>query len=127
MFGFFVLLSFSESLAHVADQTKCVSLNNELFVVRLTLTDLKPAELKYYSFMVILGKCSETCNSGIILPSKICVPSRTNANANTILQQVIPLKNGIIKRVKWNVNIIECEKNILAQILAHALVRIARF
>ena len=40
---FIVLLSFSKSLA-----IKCVSLNNEPCMIRPTLIDLNPAELKYY-------------------------------------------------------------------------------
>ena len=48
---FIVLLSFSSSLAHVAkvsDQTKCLSLNDELYMARPTLINLNPIELKYY-------------------------------------------------------------------------------
>ena len=52
---FIVLLSFSESLAH--DQTKCLSLNDEPCMVRPTLIDLNSVELKYYRFMISLGKC----------------------------------------------------------------------
>ena len=55
MFSLFIaLLSFSESLASaakVSDQTKCLFLNNEPCMVRLTLFDLNLLELKYYSFM----------------------------------------------------------------------------
>ena len=50
---FLLLLSFSESLA-----TKCLSLIDEPCVIRLTLIDLSPVELKYYSFIFSLDKCN---------------------------------------------------------------------
>ena len=46
---FIVLLSFSESLA-----TKCLFLNDESCMVRPTLIDLNPVDLKYYSLMISL-------------------------------------------------------------------------
>ena len=55
-----LLLSFSSLLAH--DQTKCLFLNDEPYMVRPTLTDMNPAELKYYPFMVSLNKCTESYN-----------------------------------------------------------------
>ena len=48
---FIVLLSFSESLA-----IKCVSLNDEPCMVRPTLIDLNPVELKHYLFVISLDK-----------------------------------------------------------------------
>ena len=54
---FIVLLSFSETLA-----TKCLSLNDEPCMIRLTLIDLNPVELKYYPLMISLDKCSGCCN-----------------------------------------------------------------
>ena len=65
---FIILLSFSESLA-----SKCVSLNDETCMVRLTLIDLNPVELKYCPFMISLDKCSLGCN---VLLSKLCVPEK---------------------------------------------------
>ena len=56
-----VLLHFSESLA-----TKCVLLNNEPCMVRSSLIDLNPAELKYYPFIVSLDKCTGSCD--VLLP-----------------------------------------------------------
>ena len=65
---FTVLLSFSESLA-----TKSLSLNDGC-MIRPTLIDLNPAELKYYAFMISLDKFSGSCN---VLSPKICVPKKT--------------------------------------------------
>ena len=62
---FIVLLRFSSSLACVAkvsDRTKCVSLNDKPCMVRSTLIDLNPIELKHYSIMISLDKCNESCN-----------------------------------------------------------------
>ena len=72
-----VLLSFSESLAHIAkvsDQTKCLSLNDEPCMVRPTFIDLNPVELKHYLIMISLDKCNGSCN---VLSSKVCVPKET--------------------------------------------------
>ena len=66
---FLVLLSFSSSLA-----TKCLSFNDEPCIVRPTLVDLNPVELKYYPFMISLDKCNGSCNT---LSPKICVPKKT--------------------------------------------------
>ena len=61
---FIALLSFSSSLA-----TKCISLNDELCMIRPTLIDLNPVELKYYPFMISVDKYSGSCN---ILSPKRC-------------------------------------------------------
>ena len=53
--------------------TKCVSLNDELCVIRPALIDMNPVELKY-PFTVSLDKCSGSCN---ILSPKIFVPEKT--------------------------------------------------
>ena len=71
---FIVLLSFSSSLAPVADRKKCMFLNDEPCMVKPTLIDLNPVELNYYSFMISLDKCNGSCN---ILSPKICIPKNT--------------------------------------------------
>ena len=43
-------------------------------MVRPTLIDRNPNELKYYPFMTSLNKCTGSCD---ILSSKICVPKET--------------------------------------------------
>ena len=53
---FIVLLSFSESLAR--DRIKCLILNDQSCMVRPTLIDMNPVELKYYPFMISLNKCT---------------------------------------------------------------------
>ena len=60
---FVVLLSFSVSLA-----TKCLFLNDEPCMVRPTLINMNPIELKYYPLMISLNKCTGSCN---ILSQKI--------------------------------------------------------
>ena len=66
---FIVFLSFSSSLA-----TKCLFLNDEPCMVRPTLINMNPIELKYYPFMISLNKCTGSCN---VLSPKICVPKET--------------------------------------------------
>ena len=55
---FILLLSFSSSLVHVAERTKCLSLNDDPCMLRPTLIDLNPVELKYYPFMISLDSCN---------------------------------------------------------------------
>ena len=65
---FIVLLSLTSSLA-----TKCVSLNDETFMIRTTLIDLNPVQLNYYPFLISLDKCSGSCN---VLSPKMCVSKK---------------------------------------------------
>ena len=69
---FIALLSFSSSLA--CDRTKCLFLSDEPCMVRNTLIDLNPVELKYYPFMLSLNKCTGSCN---VLTPKIYVSKET--------------------------------------------------
>ena len=66
IFGFIVL---SSSLASVPDLTKFLFLNDEPCMVRRTNIDVSPVDLKYYSFMTSLDKCTGSCN---VLSPKIC-------------------------------------------------------
>ena len=43
-------------------------------MVRLTIVDMNPVELKYYLFMTSLNKCTGSCN---VFSPKICVPKET--------------------------------------------------
>ena len=43
-------------------------------MVRPTLIDMNPNELKYYPFIISLNKCTGSCN---VLFPKICVPKET--------------------------------------------------
>ena len=49
----FIVLSFSISLAR--DQKKNLFLNDEPCMLRPTLSDMNPVELKYYLFMISLN------------------------------------------------------------------------
>ena len=62
---FILLLSFISALARVAmvsDRTKCLFLNDDPCMVRLTLIDMNPGLLKYYPFMISINKCTGSCN-----------------------------------------------------------------
>ena len=69
---FIVLLSFNESLAH--NRTKCLVLNDEPCMVRPTIIDAHPVDLKYYPFMISLNKCTLSFNA---LSPKICFLKET--------------------------------------------------
>ena len=105
-----------------------MSLNSEPCMVRLTLIDSNPVELKYYPFMFSLDKCSASCNSVDDLSIKICVPSKTkdvtvkvfniitNWNQAKILVKHIPcdckckLNSAICNsNLKWNNETCQCE------------------
>ena len=66
---FIALLSFINSLA-----TKFLILNDESCMVRYTVVDMNPNELKFYSFMITFNKCAGSCN---VLTPKVCVPKET--------------------------------------------------
>ena len=73
MFSLFtVLLGFISSLAR--DETKFLFLNDNPCMVRRTIIDMNPNELKYYPFMTSLNKCTGSCN---FLSPKVCVPKET--------------------------------------------------
>ena len=58
-------------------------------MVRPTLIDLNPVELKYYPFMISLDKCNGSC---IVLSPKICVPKKTK-DINVKVFSMITNKN----------------------------------
>ena len=60
-------MTFSGSLA-----TKCMSLNNEPYMVRPTHIYLNPIELNCYPFIISLDKCNRSCNAVCNLYMKIC-------------------------------------------------------
>ena len=43
-------------------------------MIRPTLFDLNPVELKYHPFMISLDKCYGSCN---VLSSEKCIPKKT--------------------------------------------------
>ena len=48
-------------------------LNDEPCMIRSTLIESNPVELKYYPFKISLDKCTRGCND---LYPKICVPKK---------------------------------------------------
>ena len=84
---FIVLLSFVSSLAR--DRKKCLFLNDEPCMVRPTLIDMNPNELKCYPFVISLSKCAGSCN---VLSTKICVPKETK-DINVKAFNIITTKN----------------------------------
>ena len=112
---------------------------------RTSLIDLNPVELKFHPFIFSLDECTGSCNA---LSLKTCVPKETKdtnvkafdmtmklrqwqniihviVNANSIVQNVIQIKNGIKKHGNKNVKIIISAKKVIVGLLAHVFVRIA--
>ena len=67
---------------------------------------MNPAELKYYSFIISLNKCTRSCN---VLSPKICVPNVTediNVKAVNIINkdEAKAMKNHISCDCKYKFN-----------------------
>ena len=110
------------SLAHVANQTKCLFLNNGPCMVRPILIDMNPDELKYHPFIISFWKCTGGCKMLFLQKYVFQKKQKTNVknicklivNANSIVLHVIQNKKGIIKHVNVNVNIVvRAKKNIV--------------
>ena len=78
--GFIALLSFSESIASMANVSNfitCISLNNQPCMTRPTVIDLNLDEynqgLRYYQFMVNLDRCNGNGNTFYDPSGKTCV------------------------------------------------------
>ena len=123
-------------------------------MIRPTLFDINAVELKYHPFMISLNKCTGNCNvlyPKICVPKETkdinikafnIITNKNEAKAKTghiscvykcktysatcssIVQQVIQIKNGIIKHANVKVKITVSTKKIIVKILAQAFVRI---
>ena len=68
-------------------------------MIKPTVIDLNPVELKYYPFMISLDKCSGSYGSADDLSTEICVPSETE-NVNLKVFNVITNRNEAKTLVK---------------------------
>ena len=60
----YAIVSFSWSLASNSKRPiKCLSLNNQPCETRLTLVDINPHEVFFYSFTVSINKCGGSCDT----------------------------------------------------------------
>ena len=60
----YAIVSFSGSLASNSKRPmKCLSLNNQPCETRLTLVDINPQEVLFYSFTVSINKCGGSCDT----------------------------------------------------------------
>ena len=69
-------------------------------MVRPTLVDLNPIELKYYPLMISLDKCNRNCS---VLSPKICVPKKAK-DINVKTFNMITNKNetkALVKNFMW--------------------------
>ena len=79
---FMGILGFARQLD--TQKAKCLSLNNEPCLARLTFIDLNPDELRYYPYMANLNSCLGSYNT-LIYPSTMildssdrsCVPDKS--------------------------------------------------
>ena len=73
------LLRSLTRMVNVSNLYTCISLNNHLWIIRPTLTDLSPDDynqaLHYFPFTVYLDRCNGICTSFDEQTGKICVPN----------------------------------------------------
>ena len=67
-------MSICNSLAR--NQSKCLFLNDEPYMVRSTLIDLSPVELKYSLFIISSDRCTGSCN---VFSPKTCFQKKQKA------------------------------------------------
>ena len=84
-------------------------------MVTPTLTDMNPAELKYYPFVISLNKCVGSCN---VLSPKLCVPKETTEdiyvkafNMTTNKNEAKAMKKHISCDCKCKFNSATCNSN----------------
>ena len=70
-----------------------MSLINEPYMIRPTLTDLNPIQLNYYIFMISLDKCNGSCNVIDDLPTKLCVPNKIKGINAEVFNIITRIKN----------------------------------
>ena len=81
MFGFIenMFIAMSALTVTAYDHTKCVSLNNQQYVIEPKVINLHLNEysqgLLYYQFAVDLDKCVGSCNTFNDLSNIVCVPN----------------------------------------------------
>ena len=88
-------------------KTKCLSLNNEPHMIRLTLTDLNPTELNYYQFLITADRYNGSGNVVDDLPTKVYGLSKKKKGVNVKIFYLITKLNEIKTLVKH----ISCDCN----------------
>ena len=78
------LLCLNKSLVNmvnVSGHTKCISLNKQKCISKLTLININPDEfnqiLHYFLCMFNLDRCNGSCNTLVNRSNKVCVPNKT--------------------------------------------------
>ena len=68
-------------LVNGSNDTKCVSLSNQKFMIQPTLINSYPnrysQEFHYFPFAFKLDRCVGSCNTLNDLSNKVCVPNKT--------------------------------------------------
>ena len=83
-------------------------------MVRPTLIDMNPVELKYHTFVISLNKCTGSCN---VLSPKICVPKETKKinvksfNIITNKNEAKAITEHILCDCKCKLNTTTCNSN----------------
>ena len=93
-----VLLVFGGSTA-----TKCVSVNNQPFIVRPMLTDLNTDELHRSPFIISLDRCNGSFSTVQVPFGRICAPKKKKDVNLKVFNMIKEKKNGIMISVIVNV------------------------
>ena len=82
MFGLIkkIFIGLLTGLVNGSNHTKCVSLNNQKWMIPPTLINLHPneysQEFHFYPFSVNLDRCVLSCNTLNDLSNEICIPNK---------------------------------------------------
>ena len=96
-------------------ETNCLSIIKEASMSRPTLTDTNPVELKHYSFIMSIDNCYMKLKHWWNI-------FHLTVNANSVVQNSVQIKNGIMVNANVSVKSIVRVKIILG-ILADVFVR----
>ena len=103
-----MFLGLLMSMVNASNHTKCISLNNQKYIIQLTLMNLHrneySQEFHYYPFTVKLDRCIGSCNTPNDLSNKVCVPNKTE----DLNQGVFSMIRGIYE-LKTSTKHIPCE------------------
>ena len=112
---------FATLLRFSSHSTKCISLSNELWLVRPTLSHLNSNELDCYPFMAGLDRCSGSFNIVDDLSSRMCAPNKTE-DVNLNVFNMITRNNkskALTKHFMWlqikiwkNKNVIQIKSGV---------------
>ena len=116
-----MLMRLLTSIVNAFNHTKCVSLNEQQFIIQPTPINLRPNEysqgLRYCPFAVNLDRSIESYNTLNDLSNRVCVPNKTedlNLSAFNMITGINELKTftkHITCKCEYNFDSRKCNSN----------------